>query len=78
MQVFTLAVLPSHPTQIPFLTKNVTVQVSEDRPHYNGLLVLPIRKGKGGKVSFIVRLHSCRPPCGAHLGREFLNEKKVS
>ena len=72
MRVFTIAVLPSHPTKIPFLTNNVTVQGGEDLPLQNRPQVLPIPKGQGGQVRFIARLHLCRSPRGIHLGKSFV------
>ena len=34
MQVFTLVFLPTHPAQVPFLAKNVAVQVGEELPRH--------------------------------------------
>ena len=73
MQVFTLAVLPVHPAQMPILTTNVNMQGGEDRPRQNGPQFLPFPKRQGGQVRFIARPYSCRSPCGAHLGHDFLN-----
>ena len=71
MRVFTLAVFPSDPAQIPVLANNMTVQDKEERPHQIGTLVLPIPKGQVGQVHVIPRLHSYGSPCGHHLGRDF-------
>ena len=72
MRVFTLAVLPAHPAQMPVIAKNVTVQGGEDRPRQNGPQVVPISKVQGGQVHGIAHLNSCVAPRGRHLWRGFL------
>ena len=78
MQVFTLAVLPAHPAQMPFLTNNATLQGGEDRLHQNGPRVLPTPNGQGGQVRFIVGLHFCRSPVAPTLGMTFFNSTAVA
>ena len=48
MRIFTLAVLPAHPPQMPVITKNMAMHIWEDLPFQDGPQVLPVPKGQGG------------------------------
>ena len=72
VRVFTLAVLPAHPTQITVLANKVIVQGGEDCYQQNGPQVLPVPKGQGGQVRVISCPHLCNPPRGIHLRQGFL------
>ena len=73
MRVFTLAVIPAHPAQMPVLAKKMAVQGEEGRPCQDGPRVIPIPKGQRGQVRIIAHLHLCGAPRDSHLGRGFLN-----
>ena len=68
MQVFTLAVIPSHLAQMPVLNKNLTLQGGEECHLQNGIRVLPVPKGHGGHVCFIARPQLYRSPQGGNHG----------
>ena len=62
VQVFTLAFLPAHPTQMLVLTKNMEAKGGEDCPYQDGMQVLPVPKGQGGHVRIISHPHPLPPP----------------
>ena len=70
---FRLAILPSHPAQMPVLAKKMAVQGEEGRPCQDGPQVIPIPKGQRGQVRIIAHLHLCGAPRDSHLGRGFFN-----
>ena len=78
MRVLTLTFLPEHPAQMPVLTKNVNVQGREACPFQNGPQVLPVPKGQGGHMHFILQPQSCSPPRGSYLGRDFFTTDSTS
>ena len=68
MQVFTFAVIPAHPAQVPVLVNNMAVQGGEDGPHQEDPQVIPVRKGQSGKVRIVPCPHPRATPNISNLG----------
>ena len=66
IQVFTLAFLPSHLTQVPVLAKNVALQGGGGVPCQEGPQVLPVLKVKRRQVRIVLHPQPCGPHSSSH------------